>query len=118
MTFFVISMPGNGQSNSVAIAGTYALSNRINYSIISIRNNYTFTYTYGLEGCVGEVTGTWRINRNKLFFKNDSAYLNNSSICYPDLSLSSWTVKKNGIKPADAITCTCSDIRFLHYKIK
>ena len=64
-----------------------------------LEKNNRFTYKSGLGGCQTEVKGTWTVENKKLKFTNDKEFTDNGTILYPDLGLTTWTIKKTGIKP-------------------
>ena len=65
------------------------------------RTTDSFTSTE-LVHCQGEVKGKWTIESKRLNFTNDKEFLDNETIVYPKLGLSTWTVKKIGVKPGKA----------------
>ena len=87
-------------------------------SLLELRKNYRFIYKYRLGACEGEVRGVWGKVQGKLKLKNDVEFLNKGSIQYPDLSLVTWSINKNGIKPDDPFYACGFIEKSLHRKIK
>lgn len=107
-----------GQSTVNGLIGIYESRDnafeRFSSMILSEQNR--FTYKYGAGGCQGEVTGTWKVENQQLIFENDPQFLNNGIIFYPDLSLTSWKIKRIGIQPNDDVNTGCLKETGLHIK--
>ena len=83
---------------------------------MTLETNNRFVYKYGLGGCQGEVKGNWKLIDKKIVFENDAAFLNDSIIHYPNLGLTTWTVKTIGIRPEQAIDAGCLTDDNVHLK--
>jgi len=119
------------------ISGTYhSVNNRFEkWSIMELNKNGSFKYNYGLGGCQGIITGTYRINNWLIYFVNDkeftkeylkavndsiskidSTFVNIGTPIMPDLSLTEWKIKNNAIKPISEIDCGCIIEKGKHIK--
>jgi len=107
-----------GQSSRGGLIGVYKSNGNSfeRYSVMTLETNNRFTYKYGLGGCQGEVKGNWKIVDKKITFENDLSFLNDSIIHYPNLGLTSWTVKTIGIKPEQNVDSGCLKDDNLHLK--
>lgn len=107
-----------GQSSRSGLVGVYKSNANSfeRYSIMTLETNNRFVYKYGLGGCQGEVKGNWKVVDKKIVFENDAAFLNDSIIHYPDLGLTTWTVKKIGIQPEQVVDAGCLKDDNLHLK--
>jgi hypothetical protein len=107
-----------GQTSTDGLIGEYfSIENKFeSFSIINLERDNRFTYSYGIGGCRAEVKGKWKIQDKKLVFKNDSSFLNNKEIRYPDLGQSTWTVKKTGVQPDKIVDSGCLKTDKLHLK--
>ncbi len=86
----------------------YSTDNRFErYSTMILSKDYHFIYKSGLGGCQVEVIGTWTIKDEKIWFTNDKKFLGNDTIRYPDLSLTTWTIKRRGIRPDELVDSGC-----------
>jgi len=72
-----------------------------------LSKDYHFIYKSGLGGCQVEVKGTWTIKDEKIWFTNDKKFLGNDTSRYPDLSLTTWTIKRRGIRPDELVDSGC-----------
>ncbi|MBX2970102.1 MAG: hypothetical protein KF803_12090 [Cyclobacteriaceae bacterium] len=107
-----------GQTNTDGLIGEYfSIENKFeSFSTMILEKDNRFIYSYGIGGCRGEVKGTWTIRDKKLEFKNDSTFLDNKIIKYPDLGQTAWTVKKIGIQPDKIVDSGCVKSDKLHMK--
>jgi hypothetical protein len=107
-----------GQSRHDGLLGTYeSIDNGFErYSIVALNQDNRFIYRSGLGGCQVEVTGTWTIENKKLKFTNDKEFLVNNTIRYPNLGLTTWTIKKLGIKPDKIVDSGCVKDDKLHLR--
>lgn len=105
-----------GQGGHDGLLGTYESTDNAfeRYSIVILDKEYRFIYKSGLGGCQVEVTGTWTIENKKLKFTNDKEFLDNDIIHYPNLGLTTWTIKKLGIKPDKIVDSGCVKDDKLH----
>lgn len=102
---------------------------------MELNKNGSFKYNYGLGGCQGIITGTYRINNWLIYFVNDkeftkeylkavndsiskidSTFVNIGTPIMPDLSLTEWKIKNNAIKPISEIDCGCIIEKGKHIK--
>jgi len=131
ISILLISHTAIGQATPKQLSGDYCSVNNKSerWSILSLKENQTFKYNYGLGGCQAIVTGKWTIKKNQLFLINDPQFnpvnhLGNDSLkkmprpFYPDLSKTNWIVKTNWIKPIEIIDCGCLKENGKHKKIK
>lgn len=86
------------------------------YAAMKLEPNSRFIYKFGLSGCQSEVKGTWKVINKKIVFKNDSTFLSDSLIRYPNLGLVTWSIKTIGIKPDQAIDLGCFEEDHLYLK--
>jgi len=107
-----------GQSSRGGLVGVYKSNANSfeRYSIMTLEANNRFVYKYGFGGCQGEVKGNWKVVDKKIVFENDTEFLNDSIIHYPNLGLTAWTVKTIGIKPGQTIDAGCLKDNNLHLK--
>lgn len=107
-----------GQSNRRGLVGVYKSNGNSfeRYSVMTLETNNRFVYKYGLGGCQGEVKGNWSVVDKKIVFENDAAFLNDSITHYPNLGLTTWTVKTIGIRPEQAVDAGCLKDDNLHIK--
>lgn len=114
----VISLSVRGQESSDELIGVYeSMGNKFErYSILILSKDNLFIYKYGVGGCQGEIKGKWTIENKKVKLTNDREFLNHKTIVYPDMSLTAWTVKKNGIKPDHLVDSGCVKENQLHRK--
>jgi hypothetical protein len=107
-----------GQSSRGGLIGVYKSNENSfeRYSIMTLETNNRFIYKYRLGGCQGEVRGKWKIVDKKIAFENDPSFLNDSIIHYPNLGLTTWTVKTIGIKPEGPVDSGCMKEDNLHLK--
>jgi hypothetical protein len=85
-------------------------------SVMILFPNNRFKYKYAIGACQGEVTGTFMVDKNTLTFENDSLFLNNKNIVYPNLALSRWKVTRIGIKPEREVDSGCLKEVSMHLK--
>ena len=120
LTFILVLLTTTtfGQEVHDGLLGTYESTENgfERYSTVVLSKNYRFTYKSGRGGCQVEVKGTWTFENKKLKFVNDKEFLSNETIHYPDLSLTTWTVKKIGIKPDKFVESACVTDDNLHRK--
>ncbi|MCH7415849.1 hypothetical protein MM213_20280 [Belliella sp. R4-6] len=116
----IISFSVRGQDSTFGLIGVYeSTQNKFErYSILILEKDKKFIYKYGVGGCQGEVKGTWTIQDKRLEFLNDQEFLNNDIINYPNLALTTWTIKKKGIKPDKLVNSGCVKDNKLHVKNK
>ena len=107
-----------GQTSTDGLIGIYeSVDNKFErYSTLIIKHNNRFIYQAGVGACQVEVTGRWTIEDKKLKFVNDSEFLNNDIITYPDLSKANWKIKKFGVKPDSSIDSGCIVEEKIHRK--
>ncbi len=107
-----------GQTSTDELIGEYfSLENKFeSYSTMTLEKDNRFTYNYGIGGCRGEVKGKWTIENKKIRFENDTSFLHNKTIHYPDLGQTTWTVKKIGIQPDKIVDSGCVKSDKLHMK--
>ena len=107
-----------GQTSTDGLIGEYfSLENKFEgYSTMTLEKENRFTYSYGIGGCRGEIKGKWAIEDKKLRFENDSSFLDNKTIHYPDLGQTTWTIKKIGIQPDKIVDSGCVKSDKLHMK--
>ena len=107
-----------GQDSTDELIGVYeSTSNKFErYSVLVLEKDNRFIYKYGVGACQGEVKGKWTIEDKRLKFTNDNEFLDNETIVYPNLGLSTWTVKKIGVKPEKAVDSGCAKDGELHLK--
>lgn len=107
-----------GQSSRGGLIGVYKSNGNSfeRYSIVTLETNNRFVYKYGLGGCQGEVKGTWKIVGKKMVFENDPIFLDDSTIHYPNLGLTTWTVKTIGIRPEQTVDSGCLKEDNIHLK--
>ncbi|MCP9768481.1 hypothetical protein EGI22_11205 [Lacihabitans sp. LS3-19] len=114
----IVTLPSNGQTRKVDHAGVY--KSNVNtfdrHSIMTLDTNHKFTYEYSQIGCKGEVKGKWEIVDKKIQFENDSIFLNDPKIPYPNLGLSPWVIWGMGIKPEKTIDSGCMEEHSMHLK--
>jgi len=112
--FFTATTFGQGEHDG--LWGTYESTDNgfEKYSIVVLKKDYSFIYKSGLGGCQVEVTGTWTIENKKLKFTNDKEFLDNDIIHYPNLGLTTWTIKKLGIKPDKIVDSGCVKADKIH----
>jgi hypothetical protein len=103
LTFLLVLLTSltKGQSTHDGLVGAYeSKSNGFEWSSVMIlEKKNRFTYTSALGGCQTEVKGTWTVEDKKLKFTNDKEFTDHGTILYPNLGLTTWTIKKTGIKP-------------------
>lgn len=106
------------QESNDRLIGVYeSIANKFDrQSVLILDKDSRFIYKYGVGGCRGEVTGNWKIENKRLALTNDNEFLGNDTINYPDLGLSSWTVKRNGLKPDKIVDSGCLKDNKLHRK--
>ncbi len=116
----IISLAFLGQDSNDALIGVYeSMDNKFErYSILILEKDKVFIYKYGGGGCQGEIKGKWTIANKKVKLTNDQEFLYHETIVYPDMSLTSWTVKKIGIKPDKLVDSGCLKENQLHIKKK
>lgn len=113
----------NFEKNNL-IGKYYSVNNKFEkWSDMELLENDRFEYSFGLIGCQAKITGTYKVNKNRIAFKNDKEYINNSNVSefeavYPDLSLCEWKIKSNSIKPISKIDNGCFEEKSLHIKGK
>jgi hypothetical protein len=114
LIFFTATTFGQGEHDR--LLGTYeSTSNGFErYSVVILNKGHRFIYKSGLGGCQVQVTGTWAIENKKLKFTNDKAFLDNDTIHYPNLALTTWTIRKLGIKPDKKVDGGCMEDDKLH----
>ncbi|MGF1638992.1 MAG: hypothetical protein ACFCUU_18090 [Cyclobacteriaceae bacterium] len=114
----IISLHVHGQSSSEGLVGIYeSVGNKFErHSILILKKDSVFIYKYGVGGCQGEIKGNWIIENNKVRFTNDQEFLNHQTIFYPNLSLATWTVKKNAVKPDSLVDSGCIKENQIHLK--
>lgn len=107
------------KSDEKIIGAYYSTANKFErYSILILENDNKFIYKYGVGGCQAEVKGNWRTEGKKLRLTNDDEFLNNDIIKYPDMSLTTWSIKRTGVKPDKIIDSGCVKDNKLHVKKK
>ncbi|MEP1033619.1 hypothetical protein [Ekhidna sp.] len=106
------------------VAGTFSsVNNKFErWSVMTLDQNGTFIYSYGVGGCQAKVTGTFSVDNSMLKFVNDSEFAskvntedmttdsltyNIGTPLYPDLSLVDWKIGKNFIKPLNSVDSGC-----------
>ena len=118
LTFILIlfTTTVSGQRGHDGLLGTYESTDNgfERYSIMILNQDNRFIYKSGIGGCRVEVTGTWTIENKKLKFTNDKEFLDKDTIRYPNLGLTTWTIKKLGIKPDKLVDCGCVKDDKLH----
>jgi hypothetical protein len=107
-----------GQTSRGGLVGVYKSNGNSfeRYSIMTLETNNRFVYKYGLGGCQEEVKGNWKVVDKKVVFENDAVFLDDSIIHYPNLGLTTWTVKTIGIKPEQSVDAGCLKDDNLHLK--
>jgi hypothetical protein len=117
---FISSIGVRGQASYDGLIGVYKSTGDKfeKYSTLTLEKENRFIYKYGAGGCQGEVMGTWTIENKRLKLTNDKVFLNNETIVYPNLSLTTWTIKKTGVKPDKLIDSGCVKDNHLHKKVK
>ena len=110
-------------SQNDLIGKYYSINNKFErWSIIELKNDGKFIYKYGLSGCQSEINGTYLITKNKIKFKNDTEFINQSiktdslTPIYPDMSLTEWIIFKDYIKPIEEINTGCIKEKGKHRK--
>jgi hypothetical protein len=116
----IISLTVRGQDSTDGLIGVYeSMDNKFErYSILTLNKDKVFIYKYKVGGCQGEVKGKWTIENKKVRLTNDQEFLNHETIVYPDMSLTTWTVKKIGVKPDNLVDSGCVKENQLHIKKK
>jgi hypothetical protein len=114
----IISLNVRGQNSTDGLIGVYeSKGNKFErYSILILNKDNVFIYKYGVGGCQGEIKGKWTIENKKVKLTNDQEFLNHGTIVYPDMSLTTWTVKKIGVKPDKLVDSGCVKESQLHIK--
>ncbi len=117
---FIVSFTVHGQGTYDRLVGVYKAKDNAfeKWSVLKLYGDKRFTYGYGVGGCQDEIKGTWDIKGKKLIMTTDKEYLEDKTIFYPDMSLTSWTIKKNGIKPNGSIDSGCVQETRIHLKEK
>ena len=130
ISILLTSLAAFGQTTPKQLSGDYySVKNKSErWSILSLLDNQTFKYNYGLSGCQAVITGRWTIKKNLLLLKNDTEFNSENQNAsdsvkiprpfYPDLSKTNWTVKTNWIKPNGTIDCGCFKENGKHKKLK
>ena len=92
------------------------------WSIMTLNEDYTFSYDYGVGGCQATVTGAFSVDGATLRFENDQEFLHDtttdsistdsieidlSTPFYPNLALTKWKIGKHFIKPLDEVDTGC-----------
>lgn len=55
---------------------------------------------------------------NQLILTNDNEFLRNKIIDYPDMSLTTWTIRKRGVKPNHIVDSGCVKEKRMHLRMK
>jgi len=122
LTFILIffaALTARGQQRHDGLIGAYQAKGGFEkYSILVLKADKSFTYEYGLGGCQGEVEGTWIVKKNKLILTNDNEFLGKEIAVHPDMSLTSWTIKKKALKPDGMVDCGCVKETRKHFRMK
>lgn len=115
---FLVSFNAHGQGANKRLVGTFAPKNNAfeQWSVLTLQGDQRFTYNYGVGGCQDEISGTWDVKGKKLIMTNDKKFLNHDTIFYPDMSLTTWTIKKKGVKPNGSVDSGCIKETRLHSK--
>jgi hypothetical protein len=76
ISILLSSLAAFGLATPKQVSGAYySVNNKPErWSILSLTDNHTFKYNYGLGGCQAIITGKWTIKRNQLILINDPEF--------------------------------------------
>jgi hypothetical protein len=111
------------ERNKNGLAGTYSIGEFEFWSIITLNQNHTFEYKYGVGGCQATITGKWTEEYGMLKLTNDLEYSPKAKTdvmapSYPNLNNVLWKEKADGLKPLKEIDTGCFKTKKLHKRIK
>lgn len=113
-----IAFTASGQETNDRLVGVYKAKDNAfeKWSILTLQRDKRFKYEFGVGGCQGEITGTWDTKENKLLMTTDKEFLDDENIFYPDMSLTTWSIRKKGIKPNGSVDSGCVKETRIHLR--